>query len=149
METNQHYIDRLEKKGVKPTAVRILVFKAIAEAGSPVSLLDLETRLETVDKSTIFRSLNVFLAHHVVHDIEDGSGSLKYEACTGEETCSIDDMHTHFYCEVCHHTFCFRGIHIPVIHLPDGFEMHGINYMVKGICRECARKEAGSKQIDA
>ena len=76
METNQHYIDRLEKKGVKPTAVRILVFKAIAEAGSPVSLLDLETRLETVDKSTIFRSLNVFLAHHVVHDILDLCGSL-------------------------------------------------------------------------
>ena len=93
METNQHYIDRLEKKGVKPTAVRILVLKAITEAGCPVSLPDLETMLETVDKSTIFRSLNVFLAHHVVHDIEDGSGSLKYEACAGEETCSIDDMH--------------------------------------------------------
>lgn len=140
MESNRHYIERLEKKGVKPTAVRILVFKAMAEAERPVSLLDLETMLETVDKSTIFRTLNAFLAHHVIHDIEDGSGSLKYEVCTNEEACSIDDMHTHFYCEVCHRTFCFRGIHIPVVSLPEGFEMQSINYMVKGICRECSHK---------
>ena len=141
--------EKLLSHQVRPTANRELVLRLIAESDRAVSLSDIEAALETVDKSTIFRSLNVFLAHHVVHDIEDGSGSLKYEACTGEETCSIDDMHTHFYCEVCHHTFCFRGIHIPVVHLPEGFEMHGINYMVKGICRECARKEAGSKQIDA
>ena len=54
MGTNQHYITRLEKKGVKPTAVRILVFRALEEAQLPVSLLDLENLLETVDKSTIF-----------------------------------------------------------------------------------------------
>ena len=101
MGTNQHYITRLEKKGVKPTAVRILVFRALEEAQLPVSLLDLENLLETVDKSTIFRTLNAFLAHHLIHAIEDGSGSLKYEVCSNEDTCSIDDMHTHFYCERC------------------------------------------------
>lgn len=137
---NQYHITRLEKKGVKPTAVRILVFKAMEEAQCPVSLLDLENLLETVDKSTIFRTLNVFLSHHLIHDIEDGSGSLKYEVCSNEETCSVDDMHIHFYCEKCHRTFCFRGIHVPVVHLPEGFDMHGINYMVKGVCRECSSK---------
>lgn len=140
METHSHYITRLEKKGVKPTAVRILVFKALEEAQCPVSLLDLENVLETVDKSTIFRTLNVFLAHHVIHAIEDGSGSLKYEVCSNEETCSIDDMHTHFYCEKCHRTFCFQGIHVPTVHLPEGFEMQSINYMIKGICKECSHQ---------
>lgn len=140
MENNQYYIDRLEKKSVKPTSIRLLVFKAMVEAEHPVSLLDLETILETVDKSTIFRTLNTFLAHHLIHDIEDGSGSLKYEICSGENACSIDDMHTHFYCEVCHCTFCFKGIHIPVVNLPEGFDMHSINYMAKGICRDCTRQ---------
>ena len=135
-----HYITRMEKKGVKPTAVRILVFRAIEEAQHPVSLLDLENLLETVDKSTIFRTLNTFLAHRLIHDIEDGSGSLKYEVCSNEDTCSVDDMHTHFYCEICHRTFCFRGIHVPVVHLPEGFDMHSINYMIKGVCEECSRK---------
>lgn len=74
MENNQYYIDRLEKKSVKPTSIRLLVFKAMVEAEHPVSLLDLETILETVDKSTIFRTLNTFLAHHLIHDIEDAAG---------------------------------------------------------------------------
>lgn len=96
METNEIYAERLEKKGVKPTAVRILVLKAMMEASCAVSLIELETMLATVDRSTIFRTLNLFLAHHLVHDIEDGSGSLKYEVCPDEDTCSVDDMHTHF-----------------------------------------------------
>lgn len=140
-ENNRHYVEWLEKKGVKPTAVRILVLKAMMKTSSPVSLADLEGLLETVDKSTIFRTLHLFLLHHVVHDIEDGSGSLKYEVCPDEEACSVDDMHTHFYCEVCHRTFCFRSIRIPVVALPEGFDMHSINYIVKGVCRECSAKE--------
>ena len=74
----------------------------------------------------------------VIHAIEDGSGSLKYEICSSECSCSIDDMHTHFYCERCHRTFCFKNIQIPLIHLPEGFTMQSINYMVKGICADCA-----------
>lgn len=105
-----------------------------------LSLIELETLLGTVDRSTIFRTLNHFLAHHMVHDIEDGSGSLKYEVCPDEDTCTVDDMHTHFYCEVCHRTFCFPSIHIPVVDLPEGFRLHSINYMVKGVCRECAAR---------
>lgn len=141
MENNQCYIDRLEKKGVKPTAVRILVLKAMVEENRAMSLLELEMKLETVDKSTIFRTLSIFLAHHVVHDIEDGSGSVKYEVCCGEDSCSIDDMHIHFYCEVCHRTYCFHSLHIPVVKLPEGFDMHGINYMIKGVCRMCSGKK--------
>ena len=140
MNQNEIYANRLEKKGVRATAVRLLVFRAMIEASEAVSLLDLENKLVTVDKSTIFRTLHLFLIHRVVHAIEDGSGSLKYEICSGEESCSIDDMHTHFYCEVCHHTFCFSSIHIPVIELPNGFHMNSINYMVKGICSECDKK---------
>ena len=54
METNEIYAERLEKKGVKPTAVRILVLKAMMEASCAVSLIELETMLATVDRSTIF-----------------------------------------------------------------------------------------------
>ena len=37
-------------------------------------------------------------------------------------------------------TFCFPSIHIPVVDLPEGFRLHSINYMVKGVCRECAAR---------
>ena len=141
MEQNRLYIERLEKKGVKPTALRILILRAMMDAQYAMSLSELEELLDTVDKSTIFRTLTLFLSHHLIHGIEDGSGSLKYEVCGNECSCSVDDMHTHFYCEKCHRTFCFKGISIPVIELPEGFRMESINYMVKGTCAGCAAKE--------
>ena len=95
----------LERRGVKPTSNRLLVLRAMFKVSRPVSLSELETELDTVDKSSIFRVLTLFVSHHVVHAIEDGSGTMKYEVCTGEDRCSLSDMHTHFYCESCHRTF--------------------------------------------
>ena len=40
----------LTKRQVQPTAIRLLVLKALSEAGRSLSLLDLETILDTVDK---------------------------------------------------------------------------------------------------
>lgn len=137
----QYYISRLEKKNVKPTALRLLILRTMMSAPFAVSLSDLNEMLGTVDKSTIFRTLTLFLGQHVIHAIEDGSGSLKYEVCSNECSCTINDMHTHFYCERCHRTFCFKNIQIPVIDLPEGFTMQSINYMVKGICANCILEE--------
>ncbi len=139
METGTENI-LMEAKGVKPTSNRILVARAMLSAIHPVSLTELETMLMTMDKSSIFRVLNLFVEHHIVHVIEDGSGTLKYEICDSQE-CSIADMHTHFYCEKCHKTFCFKTIQIPEIDLPEGFSMNSVNYVVKGICPKCAAKE--------
>ena len=129
----------LLKHGIRPTAVRILLLEVMERFEHTFSLADLETEADTLDKSSIFRSLALFAEHHLVHALEDGSGMMKYEICEGEGCCSIDDMHTHFYCEVCHRTFCFKTIHIPGIELPEGFKMTSINYMVKGTCPHCSR----------
>ena len=75
----QYYISRLEKKNVKPTALRLLILRTMMSAPFAVSLSDLNEMLGTVDKSTIFRTLTLFLGQHVIHAIEDGSGSLKYK----------------------------------------------------------------------
>ena len=103
----EEYIIRLKKKDVRPTAIRLLVIDAITSARQAVSLSDLEVILDTVDKSSIFRTLELFVKHHIVHSIDDGTGSVKYEICEGEDECTLDDMHIHFYCTVCHKTFCF------------------------------------------
>ena len=128
----------LEKKGVKLTPNRVLVLRAMLGAGRPLSLSELEIMLDSVDRSSIFRVLTMFADRHVVHELEDGSGMAKYEVCPGEEECTVEDMHVHFYCESCHRTYCFRDMHIPEIELPEGFRMDSVNYMVKGICPMCA-----------
>lgn len=133
-------VKRLEKKDIKPTANRILVLETLESASHPVCLLDLEKIIETMDKSSIFRVLSLFLEHDVVHAIEDGSGSLKYEICTNDGKCSNSDRHAHFYCETCHQIYCFKATHIPEIELPEGFTSHSVNYVIKGECPKCKKE---------
>ena len=71
------YLDLLAKREIQPTAIRILVLQAMLKAGRSVSLLDLEKILDTVDKSSIFRTITLFLSHHLVNSIDDWTGSIK------------------------------------------------------------------------
>lgn len=50
---------------------------------------ELEDALESVDKSTVFRTLSLFAARHLLHEIEDGSGSTKYCICRNDRPCGI------------------------------------------------------------
>ena len=51
----------LLKRHVQPTAVRLMVLKALSEATQSLSLQDLDDLLDTVDKSSIFRTtLSIF-----------------------------------------------------------------------------------------
>ena len=45
--------EKLKDKGVRPTAARILILQKLSEQTYPISLLELEAQLETLDKSTI------------------------------------------------------------------------------------------------
>lgn len=136
--TNREIEERLEHRGVKLTAMRLLVYEELEKARRPLSLRELEDRMPTAERSTIFRALTLLLQHHLVHDIEDGSGSLRYEICTSDDHHEHDDRHIHFYCEHCHRTYCLHNTRIPQVELPEGFQMTSINYMVKGLCPTCA-----------
>lgn len=133
------YLKRLKLREIRPTAMRILILKTLMDFQRAVSLADLENVLDTVDKSTIFRTINLFLGQHLIHCVDDGSGSLKYAVCSEECNCTVEELHSHFYCEKCHRTFCFKNIHVPVVKLPEGFTVESINYVLKGLCPECSR----------
>lgn len=130
----------LSEHGIKPTANRILVVKALAAESNPLSLKELERVIETVDKSGISRTLALFRAHRLVHDIEDGDGNVKYELCHSHSAAGDEDMHVHFYCEQCHKTFCLWDTPVPEVEVPEGFRRESVNYMIKGLCADCARR---------
>jgi Fur family ferric uptake transcriptional regulator len=141
----------LDLRGIKITAMRLLILRTMREVDCAVSLTDLENKLVTVDKSTIFRTLMLFLTHHLVHGVDDGSGFAKYALCGDDCHCGEDDddgfsdHHTHFFCEECHRTFCLRGLPIPEVAVPEGFLLHTANYVLKGLCPECAAKHEKKK----
>lgn len=133
------YLDILNHRQIKPTAIRLLILKAMTEFERAFSLLDLENYLDTVDKSTLSRTINLFLEHHLIHCIDDGSGSLKYSVCGDDCNCSVDELHAHFYCLKCHRTFCLRSIPVPKVELPRNFTLESINYVLKGCCEDCSK----------
>lgn len=141
MDENQS-VKLLKEHEVRPTANRILIVKNLAGAGHPVSMTDLEHRLHTIDKSVIFRTLTLFKQHHVVHAMEMGNGDTFYELCNSHDEELDDDIHVHFFCESCNQTFCLNDIPVPRVKLPEGFEPVALNYIVKGLCPKCARRNA-------
>jgi Fur family ferric uptake transcriptional regulator len=136
----------LLEHGIKPTANRIVVVKALAVAERPMSLSELEYKILSIDKSGVFRALTLFREHHLVHVIEDGSDGVRYELCYSHDGHEHDnDQHVHFYCERCHRTFCITDTPIPAITLPNGYTLHSINYMAKGLCQECSKRDASGR----
>lgn len=137
---SQDMISRLESKGIRPTANRILVMKTLMGEQNPQSLSNLERKMVSMDKSSIFRTLTLFLEHDVVHAFEDGRGVLCYELCDEKGACDHHDGHIHFYCESCQRSFCMEDIHIPSFELPEGFYPHSISFVIKGECPDCRKK---------
>ena len=140
METNRpDYTETLTRHGIRPTAVRLLIYKTALRFHDTFRMSELEDALESVDKSTVFRTLSLFAARHLLHEIEDGSGSTKYCICRNDRPCGIDELHCHFHCEACRKTFCLDYTHIPAVRYPAGFEVRQIDYLLKGLCPTAAR----------
>lgn len=127
----------LRSAGVRPTAMRLLILREIVSIDRTFNLSEMEERLDTVDKSTLFRTLTLFQQHHILHEVDNGSGSKLYCLCT----CGSPHhtSHIHFTCTSCHRTFCIKDITTSSIPLPKDFEVEEINCVMKGLCPECRR----------
>ena len=77
----KYIIDHLQEHGVKPTSVRILVWKECSKSHKAFTLQDMEERLPQMDRSSIFRALRLFTENHLLHEIDDGTGFQKYCVC--------------------------------------------------------------------
>ncbi len=142
MSSQDAIIDDMMHHGIKPTANRILIAAALRDALRPLSMMEMEQRLESVDKSVISRTMALFRDRRYVHVLPDGGDGFRYELCHarehGEDASRRDsDTHVHFYCTRCRRTLCLEHIPIPSVPLPDGYAEESSYYMVTGICPDC------------
>lgn len=142
--TEKEIVTLLADHGVKPTANRITIARAMTLRQGLSTMAELEAELETVDKSVISRTLAAFRQHGLVHEIADGTDTAKYELCLSPTHHQGDDedSHIHFYCERCRHTYCLPAIHTPTVPLPEGYVMHTASYVVHGLCPSCSQATA-------
>ncbi len=132
--TDDLYTRKLLLHGIKATAIRLLVLRQLERSDEMTSLPELEHALLTVDKSTISRTLTLFLHKGLIHAIDDGLGATKYGL-------TDDKWHIHFCCTRCERTFCLKNISTPRVELPSGFSVQQVDYVIKGLCPECKLKE--------
>jgi len=129
----------LENQKVRPTAMRILIYKYLAEKKVAVTLSDIENAFEKADRTTLYRTIKTFEENAIVHQIDDGTGITKYALCQQGCSCAIEtDLHLHFHCNNCNETICLTDHKIPHIKVPEGFVSENVNLVVKGICDKCS-----------
>jgi len=129
--------EKLTSRNIKPTAMRELVLDILMVQKMAISLSDLELNFHKSDKVTLYRTLKTFEEKKLIHSIDDGTGAVKYALCKEPCQCHPEDLHVHFFCIKCHHTFCLSDIPIPSINLPVNFSIENINMVVKGVCAHC------------
>lgn len=125
-------------RGIRPTAVRLLVLRCFKEQEAAISLKFLEEQLYWADKSTLFRSLKTFEEKGLVHSIADGTGLTKYALCLESCQCLPKDQHFHFHCQKCSQTFCLPKQSLPAIQLPPKFKLEQANLVLQGLCANCS-----------
>jgi Fur family ferric uptake transcriptional regulator len=135
---NKKVISILSDKKVKATPVRELVLGVFLQNKHALSLSDIENILSWSDRVTIFRTLKTFEKKGVIHQINDGSSSVKYALCAEscEETKHVD-IHPHFHCEKCGKTICLDKQEIKIDHIPDNLTINNYSLILNGLCKEC------------
>ena len=129
----------LTSKNIRVTAMRLLIYKFLAEKQVAATLSDIENAFEKADRTTLYRTVKTFVEKDSVHQIDDGTGTVKYALCEQDCSCEIEtDLHLHFHCNNCNETVCLTDHKIPQIKVPDGFVSENVNLVVKGICDKCS-----------
>ncbi|TRZ43176.1 Fur family transcriptional regulator [Robertkochia solimangrovi] len=128
----------LERNKIRVTASRLLVYRYLYERRSVVALSEIENAFGRADRSTLYRTIKTFEENRIVHQIDDGTGVLKYALCEPGCNCNIkSDLHLHFHCNECNETKCLTDHKIPPIEVPDGFVAENANLVIKGVCDKC------------
>ena len=135
---NKQLEEVLQKKEIKPTAMRLLVLEFMLNSPVAVSLHDLEREFQYSDRTTLFRTLKTFEQQLLIHRINDGTGSVKYALCHGDCVGSEHtDLHLHFYCYSCQQTYCLPKHQVPDVSLPGNYVLKELSLVAKGVCENC------------
>ena len=95
----------------------------------------------TIDKVTVYRSLESFETRGLIHKVPDIKNLKRYSLCV-EQECSIDSHnhnHGHFICHTCNQTFCMQDVNLPIIKSKD-FYIQELKLIAEGYCQDCYTK---------
>lgn len=128
----------LKKYNLSVTDGRKKILQLFLDANAALEHATIEQNAPTLDRVTIYRTLQSFVEKGIIHTIPTADSSIKYALCKDE--CGHGhhhDNHVHFLCNTCGTTFCIDQVTIPKIKLPAGFVSKQADLVVSGRCNLC------------
>jgi Fur family ferric uptake transcriptional regulator/Fur family zinc uptake transcriptional regulator len=137
----------LRSVSLRVTPVRVAVLSHLLKYGRPVSHADLWQRkkIRAFNRVTVYRTLLTLQSRAIVHAVQGTDGVWRYCAhAPSRERCPGN--HPHFVCKKCRRMSCLLGQTMPYVEVPEGTLVEAKQFVVYGICAECAASQGSKKE---
>tara|TARA_Y100000746_G_scaffold205952_1_gene193381 strand:- start:39 stop:500 length:462 start_codon:yes stop_codon:yes gene_type:complete len=130
----------LSKYGISRTKFRTDLLNLFYSSKKSLSIRDiLKYFNDSINKVTVYRSLESFEQKGLIHKVPDKNNLKRYSLCRHED-CSMDlhnHNHGHFICYSCDQTFCIEDVKSPKIQSLNGFYVKELKLTIEGYCQNC------------
>ncbi len=126
----------LRSAKLKATKPRLDVLSIINKAEAAVSHSEIQAKLESFDRVTLYRTLNTLIEKGIIHKAHVESTEVFYAMCT--TSCTEEGHkheHIHFVCDKCEEVTCIDSEPIS-IKLPNHI-ISEVRVQATGICDKC------------
>jgi Fur family transcriptional regulator, ferric uptake regulator len=127
---------RLDEAGYRSGASRRKVVELLARERCAVTALEIDRRLDSVGRATVYRTLDQLEGLHLVHRVEIGGDAAGYERVDPEQ------HHHHLVCEGCGRLapFASEALEeaIAGVSRDAEFEVAAHDVVLRGTCPTCA-----------
>lgn len=129
----------LKQHGLRSTPVRRMLLEIMDSTEHAVSHADLEQKVGgEADRVTLYRALNTFEEHGIIHKVLDREGIARFALCMDSCTSHTHvDEHLHFQCTSCSNVYCLPLDQYPRVNMPEGFTFSRLSLVAEGICKNC------------
>lgn len=127
----------IKQSGLVLTKMRKKVLLVFFKNQKPLDAKSLQSSVGYIDRVTLFRILNAFEEHKIIHIIRLEDGRKLFALCN--QDCSQDahsHKHIHFECERCEDVSCLPITGFPQFNIPN-YIINNISININGICLNC------------
>jgi Fur family transcriptional regulator, ferric uptake regulator len=128
-------IRRLDEAGYRSGAARREVVGLLAAEPCAVTALEIDRRLDSVGRATVYRTLDQLEQLHLVHRVEIGGDAAGYERVDPEQ------HHHHLVCERCGllAPFADRSLELAIeaVSRAAEFDISAHDVVLRGRCPDC------------
>lgn len=133
---------QIRATGARVTRQRVLVLDFLLGQQKSLTHHEIQAQLsqhlhEELDSVTLYRVLEWLTENELIHRIAGADQVWRFSAGAGHHA----HEHAHFQCTKCEQVTCFTDLALPrKIKLPEGFQTQEIDFLIKGTCANCNRK---------